>query len=154
MERCIKEENVTKSLISWLEENGWQIIAYDFPQSGTGIILHPNSDAKVSKTKDSFIPDIIAYKHDTAVFFENKNRFVAKDFDKVNRLRHTTTYSNAIKNLFGPPPQHIGYGIGIPYTAKNLLKALAQQDKVDFIILVNDTYGKADIVYDRLGLFK
>lgn len=38
MERCIamKEERVSINILNWLESNGWKIICYDFPQSGTG----------------------------------------------------------------------------------------------------------------------
>lgn len=39
----ISEEKVTINIIKWLKENDWEIICYDFPQSGTGIMLHPQS---------------------------------------------------------------------------------------------------------------
>lgn len=79
----MREENVTKKIIKYLKKNEWKIISFDFPQSGTGIMILPD-DNKSSKNKDSIIPDIIAHKNNICLFFENKDRFVKADFDKVN----------------------------------------------------------------------
>ena len=38
----MREEKVTINIMEWLEKNKWKIICYDFPQSGTGILLHIN----------------------------------------------------------------------------------------------------------------
>lgn len=38
------EEQITKAILVWLEGNGWSILCYDFPQSGTAISLHPNDE--------------------------------------------------------------------------------------------------------------
>ena len=38
----MKEEQVTKAVLKWLIANKWEIVCFDFPQSGTGRILHPN----------------------------------------------------------------------------------------------------------------
>ena len=37
------EEQVTKALLQHLTDNGWHIVCFDFPQSGTGRVLHPNN---------------------------------------------------------------------------------------------------------------
>lgn len=37
------EEQVTKALLQYLTDNGWHIVCFDFPQSGTGKVLHPNN---------------------------------------------------------------------------------------------------------------
>lgn len=37
------EEQVTKALLQHLTDNGWHIVSFDFPQSGTGKVLHPNN---------------------------------------------------------------------------------------------------------------
>lgn len=71
----MREENVTKKIIKYLKKNNWKIIAFDFPQSGTGIMILPD-DNKSTKNKESIIPDIVAYKDKICVFFENKDRFV------------------------------------------------------------------------------
>ena len=47
----MREEKVTKNILDWLEENGWTIICYDFPQSGTGVLLHLNNSNRTEKNK-------------------------------------------------------------------------------------------------------
>ena len=112
MEGRLTEEKVTKSLLNWLAGNDWEVICYDFPQSGTGICLHPNIELRTTKNKDSFIPDIVAYKGGTVVFFENKDRFVLEDFNKVNNLRSSSIYSESITNLLKEIDcKQIAYGI-------------------------------------------
>jgi len=68
----MKEEKVTKNILAWLESNGWEIISYDFPQSGTGVLLHLNSDKRTEKNKGGIIPDIIAVKNKIGVFMESE----------------------------------------------------------------------------------
>lgn len=79
------EEQVTKSLLHYLTDNGWHIVCFDFPQSGTGRILHPNN-ANSQKNKDSIIPDIVAVKNNISLFFENKDRYYFPDYEKVNEF--------------------------------------------------------------------
>ena len=54
----MNEEFVTKSIIYYLKSNGWNIFSFDYPQSGTGYLIHPNS--RFHKNKEAVIPDIIA----------------------------------------------------------------------------------------------
>ena len=55
----LKEAKVTVNILNWLEQEGWEIICYDFPQSGTGIMLHPNNqEGSKSKNQDGIIPDL------------------------------------------------------------------------------------------------
>jgi hypothetical protein len=83
----MKEERVTINILNWLESNGWKIICYDFPQSGTGVLLHPNSDEnRTTKNKGGIIPDILATRNSVALFFENKDRFVLSDFEKLKEI--------------------------------------------------------------------
>ena len=136
MERRIKEENVTKNILLWMESNGWEIISFDFPQSGTGILIHPND--RTSKNV-GFIPDIIAFKDDVVVFFENKDRFVFSDFEKVDNLRHSSDYTNDIHRLLQKYSyKHIYYGVAMPYTESNLQNTQSNMDKVDFALLMKD----------------
>ena len=60
MAKCIREEEATKFLLKWLITKGWEIVASDYPQSGTGKALHPNDTD--DKTLGIIIPDIIAIK--------------------------------------------------------------------------------------------
>lgn len=91
------EERVTKHILKWLIDDGWEIVCYDFPQSGTGRFLHPNGS--VSKNEDAINPDIVAVRNNICVFFENKDRFYYPDYEKVNRLIETDDYSDAINIL-------------------------------------------------------
>ena len=70
----MREENVTKNILQWLQINKWEIICFDFPQSGTGVLLHLNDINRTEKNKGGIIPDIIAVKNGIAVFFENKDK--------------------------------------------------------------------------------
>ena len=78
----MSEEEVTNSIMDWLESCGWEIVSFDFPQSGTGRTLHPNPDVREhTKNKGGIIPDIVAIRNGIAAFFENKDRYVHSDFE-------------------------------------------------------------------------
>ena len=133
----MKEEQVTKALLKWLIKLGWEIICFDFPQSGTGKVLHPNNTT--SKTDGAIIPDIIAYKDHVVVDFENKDRFVLDDFNKVFFLKNTAIYDRSLKTLLRDHPYDIiYYGVGMPYTESNSLKAEENSNLVDFIVFVTE----------------
>lgn len=141
----ISEEKVTINIIKWLKENGWEIICYDFPQSGTGIMLHPNQRDVDGKNKNGIIPDIIAIKDEKAVFFENKNRFYLNDFHKINELRTNNQYTHNLHLMVGN--KNIAYGIGLPNSKNNIEKAKKYLDIIDFLVLV-DNFGDIYIEYD------
>ncbi len=133
------EEQVTKALLKWLMDTGWSIVCYDFPQSGTGVLLHPNESN--DKNKDAINPDIVAVNGDKCVFFENKSYFYYPDFEKVNMLRTTDSYSNAISDLLkGYSVKKIYYGIGYPASVHKK-KAQESELMTDFIIGVNPDYS-------------
>lgn len=141
MERRVimREERVTINILNWLEENGWQIVCYDFPQSGTGILLHPNGDNRTEKNKGGIIPDIIAVKNDIALFFENKDRFYQPDFDKLFEIKTKNNFSDSLSQLLsGFSISKMVYGIGIPEEKKHLNKSKTQLDKIDFLITTDD----------------
>lgn len=130
MARRLKEEKVTIALMRWLVSKGWEILCYDFPQSGTGKVIHPNGHS--SKTDGVIIPDIIAIKANKAVYFENKNRFVLEDFHKINNIKTSGNYSEGLTALIGD--RMLYYGIGIP-SSKNILSIINDySDLTDFII--------------------
>lgn len=141
------EEHVTKAILKWLIDRGWEIVVFDFPQSGTGKFLHPD-DGEHEKNQDSINPDVIAVKNRVCVFFENKNRFYLPDFIKVNELRTTTKYKHSIQQLLKNYDliSEKYYGIGMPsksYTAQ----ARAKIHLVDFIIGVEENKA-ASILYN------
>lgn len=132
----MKEEEVTKGILKALMADGWKIICYDFPQSGTGRVLHPNN--RENKTFGAIIPDIVAIKGDIVVDFENKDRFVFSDFEKIDALRKTTEYSESLERLLmGNQYSKIYYGIGMPMTEANFTKAEENNSLVDFIVYLN-----------------
>lgn len=149
----MKEENVTKNILYWLEENNWTIICYDFPQSGTGVLLHPDSKKRVEKNKGGIIPDIIAVKNNIALFFENKDRFYEPDFNKLNEIKTLNNFSESLNILLtGHKVEKIVYGIGIPKIIKQVSKAKTQLEKIDFLIST-DKDKNIEIHYDIEKVF-
>lgn len=151
MARRLTEEQVAKSIIRWLMKNGWTIIAFDFPQSGTGRCLHPNDTD--SKTDGIWIPDIVAHRGKNLIFFENKDRCVYRDFEKVERLRHTSSYSKAIKEITqGYEYDNIYYGIGFPQSPSSINTASTYYDMIDFLVTAIDK-DNANVEYDPYHIF-
>lgn len=143
------EEQCTIILLEYLEENGWEILCFDFPQSGTGRVLHP--DTNMSKTIGGIIPDIVAVKNGICLFFENKDHFYLPDFDKQNMLRTTSDYKTSISELVKRKHvRHIYYGIGFPVECSNRVTD-EERSKVDFIVTVNNDES-VSIFYDSFGL--
>ncbi len=155
MARCIimKEERVTINILDWLENNGWQIICFDFPQSGTGVLLHPNKKKRTEKNKGGIIPDIIAVKGEIALFFENKDRYYQPDFDKLYEIKIKNNYSDALNKLLNDfEVKNIFYGIGIPSIDKYISNSMKQLDKIDFLISTNEK-KEIEIHYDLMKIF-
>lgn len=151
MERRIREENITKAIISWLERNGWSIICFDFPQSGTGKVLHSNNRVGL-KNKDSIIPDIVAIKSDVVVFFENKDRFYLADFQKLENIKNENNYSDSLDQLLiSHKYTSIYFGIGLPITSKNKERIDESKAMVDFIIDSDGDIVKVD--YQKQSIF-
>ena len=154
MERRITEEEATKAILDWLEANDWEIICFDFPQSGTGVSLHPNEELRTSKNKGAFIPDIVAIKNGTVIFFENKDRFVLDDFIKVQDLRNKNDYANSIERLLAEFEYlKILYGVGLVYSENTEQKTNLHLDKIDFAILYHEN-KTIKIQFDPNELFK
>lgn len=140
------EEQVTKALLRYLTDNGWHIVCFDFPQSGTGRVLHLNNTDS-EKNKNSIIPDIVAVKKNISLFFENKDRFYFPDLKKVNKLIVGNQYTNAIDKLLSNYKiDKIFYGIGLP-TEKYRKNSKKFADLVDFIFGVN-TDKSVKILYN------
>ena len=137
----MREEKVTISILKWLEKNNWNIISYDFPQSGTGVLLHKNSVSRNQKNKDGVIADIIAKKSNVVAYFENKDRYYEDDFIKINNLKNQNEYSKSLTKLLGPLTNlNIYYGVGIHSAPSQIKKCLKSKYKIDFLISVHDNY--------------
>lgn len=151
MARRLTEEQVTKSLLRWLIRNNWTIIAFDFPQSGTGRCLHPNNTD--SKTDGIWIPDIVAHRENNLVFFENKDKFMYSDVEKVIWLKKTKNYLVAIHEITqNYNYDNIYYGIGFPHDQNNINKAEPYLEKVDFLLTAIDR-DHANVDYDPYDVF-
>lgn len=149
----MKEEKVTKNILVWLLENNWTIVCYDFPQSGTGVILHQNNELHTTKNKGSIIPDIIAVKDGVALFFENKDRFYQPDFEKLFEIKTEQNFTDSLDRLLSDfTITKIIYGIGISEVKKEVSKAKNHLDKIDFLISTNKN-KKITIHYDVNKIF-
>ena len=148
----MREEKVTINIMEWLEKNKWKIICYDFPQSGTGILLHINDQFRNGKSKDGIIPDIIAVKNNIALYFENKDKFYEPDFEKIYKIKTELKYSESINELLkNYNIKHIYYGIGFPYIRKEIEKSKSLFDKIDFLICVSNK-KEVFVKYDNTKL--
>lgn len=142
----ITEEFVTTKLISWLKLNMWQILCFDFPQSGTGYSLKPVNNK--SKNKNVIIPDIVGVKNGCGILFENKDRFYLKDFNKIQKLRTLNDYFDSLKDLFGGKiPQRMYYGIAFPNFLDQIKKSRPYLDKIDFLVTL-DSNGAVQEIFN------
>lgn len=152
MERCLimREEKVTKNLLTWLQLNGWTIVCFDFPQSGTGVLLHPNSDDnRTTKNKGGIIPDILAIRNSVALFFENKDRFFLSDFEKIREIKTLGNFSNSLESILSSYNINaIYYGIGIPAIIKHINKSLENIEGIDFLVSTFEN-GDVQINFDK-----
>lgn len=109
-------------------------------------------DNKSSKNKDSIIPDIIAHKNNICLFFENKDRFVKADFDKVNGLIENNKYINNINKFLSKYKiDNIYYGVGLPYNVKTNT-ILDHSNLIDFAIKIFED-ETVEIVVDKYNIF-
>ncbi len=150
----MREEQVTINLLTWLERNGWEIICYDFPQSGTGILLHENIEGnRSSKNKGGIIPDILAVRNSVGLFFENKNRFQRSDFEKLRRIKILGNYSDSLNTVLSDFNVTVVYfGIGVPAYGKHVEKSLENIDGIDFLVSTHEN-GEVKINFDENGIF-
>jgi len=144
----MNEEQLTKSILKWLIGNDWKIIAFDFPQSGTGLMIHPDMLTS-NKNKKGIIPDIITIKNSVCLFFENKDRFYYSDFLKQNELIIGGEYKKSIETILaGYDVKDIFYGIGLP---KNVNEGVLKENKhlVDFIVMVDPLTNQVKLFHDK-----
>ena len=122
------EEQVTKAILQYLTIENWNIIAYDFPQSGTGKVFYSTIDGR------AIIPDIICIKGNECMIFENKNRYYKPDFEKLATLKETGEYNNGIFNFIKRNDIIIKTAVGMP--------------KIEHVISeMEDVFRKVEYVY-------
>ena len=133
----MSEEQVTKSIMRWLVAEGWEIVSYDFPQSGTGRALRPSNAS--ARNLGTVIPDIIAYRDGTVLIMEDKDRLVKSDFEKQQFIKTSGIYNKALTELLGQRnASRKVYGIGLPQSDGNAHKAQLLSDMVDVVLLVDE----------------
>ena len=125
-------------MLSWLKDEGWTIVSYDYPQSGTGYSLHSRDRVDGSKNIGAIIPDIVAARNGTAIFFENKVDFNIIDIESIASLKRSGLYDESISALLKPfgPIAAIRFGVTLKDNPKNLDKILKHQSSLDFAFLV------------------
>lgn len=137
----MSEEIITIEFIRILKSLDWDIISFDFPQSGTGLELRPNNS--IEKNLGMIKPDIIAKKDGIVIITENKVNYYSKDIDKLNNLRDTDEYSDDLRNII-PSFEYanVYYGAILSMTSNNKLRLDKVKNKIDFSILYdNSTKG-------------
>lgn len=136
------EEFVTLSILKFLKGNGWEIVCFDFPQSGTGLQIRPSADFlnKKGETPGVIIPDILAVRGTTAIYMENKDRFVLSDFRKLEFIKSSGAYAEGFTKALHPhKAEAMIYGAGLPAVAKEIARAVLQPH--DFLFAVHENGG-------------
>lgn len=128
----LKEEKITLSVRAWLINNGWEIKAFDFPQSGTGKVIHPDKNHV-----PVIIPDIIATKNSNILIIESKDRYLKSDIEKLITGKKFHSYDKSIKSFVQNDRATIYWGAAGPNT--EIYKKCLESHKyeIDFSILVN-----------------
>ena len=148
----VTEEQLTKAILNWLGEHSWEVVSFDFPQSGTGSILHPDNRAEQTKNKNSIIPDIVAIRGENVVLFENKDRFVLADIEKVKNIKTSHIYDNAIKKLLNNYDyKNVYYGVGLPDDTTSTHKIKGHEDELDFVVQTDGNSVK--VTYQSTNIF-
>jgi len=134
------EELITTSAVDFLEKGGWCILSYDFPQSGTGCILHPDEWQAKTKNLDSIIPDIIARKDKIGLISENKVDYYQPDIEKLKNIR-AGHYSEDIAAVFGRDSiDKLILGLCLRKTPKNVEKIEHERRNIDFYITLDTNH--------------
>lgn len=144
----LSEELVTKALLKHLLENGWKILAYDFPQSGTGVpISLVSSKVNSFKNKETVIPDVIAINGNRLLISENKSVDTLGDYQKLFLLSNNAVFKKNLIKKFDLD-QNIDFLYSIAFSGSfknkdkllkyNFLKAIIS---VNSILNINFEYG-------------
>ncbi|MDQ5929985.1 MAG: hypothetical protein QG594_1768 [Bacteroidota bacterium] len=129
------EEKVTITLIKKLKKEGWKILSFDYPQSGTGKLIRPNLN---EKNLGGFIPDIVSIKNGIVLFWENKDHFVYEDFIKIRKIKESDNFVEPIRNFLNNVEYtSIYFGIAIPNVNNEIIKASEYFNDIDFFVTVD-----------------
>lgn len=127
----MREERITINLLRKLSKNDWEILSFDFPQSGTGKILHPDNAAE-----GDVIPDIIAYKNQNLIIMENKLNYSEDDIKKLIKMKTTNIYFDSVNDLLEDRVViNYYFGVALKNSSRNKNKLSSVGDAIDFSIL-------------------
>ena len=137
----------------WLGGMAFDILAFDYPGSGTGKRLHPDQAFRTSKNTGLIIPDIIAFRSHFLAFFENKTWFSAGDVESLLLLRDSGRYRRAVRALRDQCGQATPVvGLALHDTDGNRRSLAGVQGQIDFGITVS-SLGIVEVVFAPEGLF-
>jgi len=149
----MNEEFITKSFLKFLIDRDWEILSYDFPQSGTGLSLQPNQIFKQPETKNEgmITPDIIAFKNGIGLLSENKPYFDKQDIGKLKKIKRGD-YSEDLHRVFGVRKiSRLYLGVVLLDIQSEISKAQQYISAIDFIFAINNG-GSCDIKYLLEGI--
>lgn len=145
------EEQVTRSIIKWLVDSGWEILDYDFPGGGTGRKFHIRNGGS-DKTKGIVIPDVIALRNDVILILENKSVDTLSDYEKIKQLAESSDFRGQLKAAYPDVGiAKIVWGIGFSGQQKYISQAAASNVNV-VVNVIGDTVETAscNVIYGVL----
>lgn len=147
----MKEEAITLAVVKFLRAHGFEIIAFDYPGSGSGLRLSPDNR---SSKNNGIIPDVIAFRGDCLIIIESKPTFVLEDVNKLQPLRNGVDYATSLQRLLHlSDTQSIYYGICFEHTDLEITKAKKYSNQIDFILTVSrDLSVRTLLTNDRLQI--
>lgn len=129
------EEQVAKSILKWLADSGWEILDYDFPGGGTGRKFHVGGGMS-DKTKGIVIPDIIAFKSNVILIFEDKAADTLSDYKKIKRLSESGEFRAQLEAAYSDISiVNVIWGIG--YSGQQKYISLAAASNVQVVVNVS-----------------
>lgn len=136
----MEEERITDRIVDFLEELGWTVLSFDYPETGLGVTLHPDDREPGTKNAGMIVPDVIAIQGNTLMIMENKPYFDESDADKLNKVRGGN-YSDSLNQKFPSEDwEKVRVGLGVP-SGRSIEKAQSCESKVDFLIAVSEDGG-------------
>lgn len=145
----MREEEITKRIVNILDKRGWEILAFDYPQSGTGIMLKDSRNSK-EKNKNCINPDILAIKNNVLLVMENKFNFSLKDIMKLNLMKDGIFNHDLDRHFPKLKYKRMCVGVGLYNNKKNITKVENCKSDIDFCILIDENSSNILFYIDEL----
>lgn len=134
----MREEEVTTEIIRFLRKKGWEIIAYDLPSLGSGLLLHDNEST--SKNKGTISPDILAFKNELVLICEAKDHFSKTDIKKLKKMKAGKYDASISKKIGHQNWERLLLSIGFPAEEKPKEEEITRNTHLDYIFLIGDEF--------------